>query len=101
MSTPRQTQHRAQRDARRQRRALAEVKRKFHQSEAVSKRLVEALEKSSRPRVVKVVEGEPIAPAPAPKPNNPCPQCGAELREIDLGRMKMVACPECKYHVKS
>lgn len=98
MATPRQTQHRQQREARQQRRALAEVKRAFHQSQATSKRLVEALGRSSRPRVAQVVEGESLAPTKPVSPKNPCPQCGDELRQVELGRITMVVCPTCKWH---
>ncbi len=100
MSTPRQTQHRAKRDGRKAR-ELAELKKSQHRLAEEARRLQEALARSERPRVVKVVAGgEPPAPKVRARGKNACPECGGQLRLVDLGHFEMMVCPECKWHVK-
>jgi hypothetical protein len=100
LSTPRQTQHRARRDGRKAR-ELAELKKSQHQLALEARRLQDALARVERPRVVKVVAGEePPAPKARPRGKNSCPECGGQLRLVDLGHFEMMACPDCKWHAK-
>lgn len=87
-------QHRPRRDGRRAR-ELADLKRERHHLVEETDRLAQALQKAARPRRTR----SPKAPEPT-KADERCPQCGTATRLVNLGRMTLRACPNCKWHAK-